>query len=126
MEIQAIYTSNAPEPVGHYSQAITANGMAFISGQLPIVPGSGDKITGTIEDQTLQVLKNIEAITVAAGSNKSKIVRITVYISDINLWGAVNKVYSGFFGDHKPARAMVPVRDLHYDFKIEMDAIAVI
>jgi 2-iminobutanoate/2-iminopropanoate deaminase len=126
MEIQAIYTPKAPEPAGHYSQAVIANGMVFVSGQLPIVPGSGEKISGTIEDQTLQVLKNIEAITVAAGSNKSKIVKVTVYISDISLWGDVNNIYSGFFGVHKPARAMVPVRDLHYGFKIEMDAIAIL
>lgn len=126
MEIEKVFTPDAPEPVGHYSQAVIANGMIFISGQLPIVPGSGEKISGTIEDQTLQVLKNIEAITVAAGSNKSKIVKVTVYISDISLWGDVNKIYSGFFGVHKPARAIVPVRDLHYGFKIEMDAIAAI
>jgi 2-iminobutanoate/2-iminopropanoate deaminase len=126
MEIQKVYTPEAPEPAGHYSQAVVANGMVFISGQLPIVPGTGEKISGTIEDQALQVLKNIEAVAVAAGSNKSKIVKVTVYISDISMWGDVNKVYSGFFVSHKPARVVVPVKDLHFGFKIEMDAIAAI
>jgi 2-iminobutanoate/2-iminopropanoate deaminase len=70
MEIEKVFTPDAPEPVGHYSQAVIANEMIFISGQLPIVPGSGEKISGTIEDQTLQVLKNIEAIRVNADIKK--------------------------------------------------------
>jgi 2-iminobutanoate/2-iminopropanoate deaminase len=126
MKIQNIFTNDAPEPAGHYSQAVVANGMVFISGQLPVVPGTGEKITGTIEDQTIQVLKNIEAIAAAAGSNKSKIVKVTVYISDMSMWGNVNTVYSGFFGDIKPARVIVPVKELHHGFKIEIDAIAAI
>jgi len=126
MEIKSIYTPEAPEPAGHYSQAVVANGMVFISGQLPIVPVTGEKITGTIEDQTLRVLNNIEAIALAAGSNKTKIVKVTAYISDMSLWGDVNRIYSGFFGNHKPARAVVPVKDLNWGFKIEIDAIAVI
>jgi len=124
MEIKKVFTSKAPEPAGHYSQAVVANGLIFISGQLPIIPETNEKITGKIEDQTLRVLKNIEAITMAAGSNKSKIIKITVYISDISMWGDVNRVYSAFFGKDKPARAVVPVGDLHYGFNIEMDAIA--
>jgi 2-iminobutanoate/2-iminopropanoate deaminase len=126
MTIKKILTTDAPVPAGHYSQAVVCNNMVFISGQLPIVPSTGEKLTGSIEEQTLQVLKNINAITEASGSNISKIVKVTVYISDIELWGGVNKIYSAFFGDHKPARAIVPVKDLHYGCKIEMDAIAVI
>ncbi|MBA4322549.1 MAG: enamine deaminase RidA [Odoribacter sp.] len=124
MTINKIHTSGAPEPAGHYSQAVVCNSMVFISGQLPIVPGTGEKLTGPVGEQTLQVLKNIKAITEAAGSDISKIVKVTVYISDIELWSEVNKTYSSFFGDHKPARAIVPVKDLHYGCKIEMEAIA--
>jgi 2-iminobutanoate/2-iminopropanoate deaminase len=124
MILRKVFTPEAPEPAGHYSQAIVYNGMVFISGQLPIIPGTGEKLTGSVEDQTLQVLKNIKAITEAAGSDISKIIKVTVYISDIDLWGDVNKVYSSFFGTHKPARVIVPVKDLHYGCKIEMDAIA--
>jgi 2-iminobutanoate/2-iminopropanoate deaminase len=126
MDIKKVYTSNAPEPGGHYSQAIVYNNMVFISGQIPVVPGTGEKLTGPIEEQTLQVLNNIKAIVEASGSDISKIVKVTVYISDIELWGEVNKTYAAFFGQHKPARAIVPVKDLHYGCKIEMDAIAVL
>jgi len=126
MTLNKIHTSGAPEPGGHYSQAVVFNNMVFISGQVPVVPETGEKLSGSIQDQTLQVLKNIMAITEAAGSDISKIIKVTVYISDIELWGEVNKVYSSFFGTHKPARAIVPVKDLHHGFKIEMEAIAAI
>lgn len=126
MKINKILTTNAPVPAGHYSQAVVYNGMVFISGQIPIVPSTGEKLTGPIEEQTLQVLTNIKAIVEASGSEISKIVKVTVYISDMELWGEVNKVYAAFFGDHKPARAIVPVKDLHYGCKIEMEAIAVL
>ena len=124
--MKKVYTTEAPEPGGHYSQAIIANGLVFISGQLPVVPGTGERISGPIEEQTLQALKNIEAIAVAAGSDKLKIVKVTVYITDISLWGDVNKAYSQFFGTHKPARAIIPVRDLHHGLKVEIDAVAII
>lgn len=120
-----ISTNNAPKPAGHYSQAVASNGFLFISGQLAIT-AEGEKILGSIEDQTLQVLKNIEAIVTAAGGNLNQIVKSTVYISDIALWDQVNKVYSEFFGNHKPARAIVPTKALHHGFLIEMEAIAFI
>jgi len=126
MKIEKILTPGAPVPAGHYSQAIVYNNMVFISGQIPIVPATGEKLTGPIEEQTLQVLQNIKAIAEASGSDISKILKVTVYISNIELWGEVNKVYAAFFGDHKPARAIVPVKDLHYGCKIEMEAIAVL
>ena len=124
MEISRIFTPEAPIPAGHYSQAVVYNNIMFISGQIPAVPGSGEKLNGPIEEQTLQVLKNIKAITEAAGSDISKILKVTIYISDIELWGDVNKVYATFFGPHKPARAVLPVKDLHFGCKIEMEAIA--
>jgi 2-iminobutanoate/2-iminopropanoate deaminase len=126
MEIEKITTPNAPVPGGHYTQAIAANGFAFISGQLPIVPGTGERITGSIEEQTLRVLENIKAIVEASGSDLSRIVKVNVYIADIGLWDEVNTVYAEFFGSHKPARAIVPVKELHHGFKIEMDAVAAI
>lgn len=126
MKVTKVLTKEAPVPAGHYSQAIVSNNMVFISGQLPIVPSTGEKLTGHIEEQTLQVLKNIRTIAEASGSDIARIVKVTVYISDMELWGEVNKVYSAFFGEHKPARAIVPVKELHYGCKIEMEAIAVI
>ena len=126
MELKNVLTPKAPAPAGHYSQAVIHNDLIYISGQLPVIPESGEKVFGTIEEQTLQVLKNVKAITEAAGSYLSKLIKVTVYISDIDNWGSVNQVYSDFLGTCKPARTVVPVNDLHYGFKIEMDAIVAI
>lgn len=126
MEIQTIKTDAAPLPAGHYSQAKVWQGVAYVAGQLPIDPLTGRKEVGTIEDQTAQVIRNIEAVLSAAGSDLSKILRVTVYISDIELWGRVNQVYSQLMGDNRPARTVVPVNQLHYGFQIEMDVIAAV
>ena len=125
IEMEFIETSNAPIPAGHYSQAVIAGNLIFISGQLPINPATKEKTIGTIEEQTLQVLKNIKAIIEEAGGNLHDIIKTTVYISDISLWDSVNRVYASFFGNHKPARAVVPTRDLHFGFKIEIEAIGI-
>lgn len=126
MEIQTIKTDAAPLPAGHYSQAKVWQGVAYVAGQLPIDPLTGRKEVGTIEEQTAQVIRNIEAVLSAAGSDLSKILRVTVYISDIELWGRVNQVYSQLMGDNRPARTVVPVNQLHYGFQIEMDVIAAV
>ena len=123
-EPRKVHTDKAPAPGGHYSQAVVHEGLVFVSGQLPIVPDTGEKLTGSIETQTHQTLKNLEAILQAAGSDLDHVLKVTVYISDIGLWDQVNKVYSEFFGEHRPARALVPTRELHYGFKIEIEAIA--
>lgn len=122
--IKSFNSSNAPQPGGHYSQAIIYNGTIYISGQLPINPFTGEKISGGIEEQTTQVLENIRVILKDAGSSLSKVVKTTVYVSDISLWGKVNEVYAKFFGNHKPARAVVPTRDLHHGFLVEIEVIA--
>ena len=122
--IHRISTETAPLPLGHYSQAVVHGGLVFVSGQLPIVPAGGKKITDSIEDQALQTLKNIEAILDSAGSSIDKVLKVTIYIPDMDLWGKVNEVYSEFFGEHKPARAVVPTRALPGGFKIEIEAIA--
>lgn len=124
MLLQTVETPHAPLPAGHYSQAMIANGFIFIAGQLPIKPNR-DKVLGSIEAQTQQTLENVKAIVEAAGSDLNHIVKVTVYIADIALWDGVNKVYTAFFGEHKPARAIVPVKDLHYGFQIEIEAVAV-
>ncbi|HQO83909.1 MAG TPA: Rid family detoxifying hydrolase [Synergistales bacterium] len=124
--MRTINTSNAPEPSGHYSQAVVHEGLVYVSGQLPIDPETGEKQLGTIEEQSARVLANLEAILKASGSGKGKVIKVTVYVSNIVLWDRVNKVYADFFGDHKPARVVVPTRDLHYGFQIEMDAVAAV
>ena len=122
--MKAISTENAPRPAGHYSQAIVHDNIVYVSGQLPINPRTGDKLTGPIEEQTEQVLNNMAAILKAAGADLSQVLKTTVYISDIELWSRVNEVYSRFFGEHRPARSVVPTKDLHFGFQIEIDAIA--
>ncbi|MBN1636818.1 MAG: RidA family protein [Deltaproteobacteria bacterium] len=122
--MKRIFNQNAPKPAGHYSRAIAHDGLVFISGQLPIDPVSGEKRLGSIEEQTEQVLKNLAEILKAAGSDLNKVLKTTVYIANIQLWDRVNTVYAGIFGEHRPARAVVPTRDLHFGFLIEIDAIA--
>jgi 2-iminobutanoate/2-iminopropanoate deaminase len=124
MEIKLIQTPNAPTPAGHYSQAVAYNGMVFVAGQLSIDPATGEKKLGSIEEQTEQTLKNVSEILKAAGSDLSRVLKMTIYISDIELWGAVNSVYSRVLGEHKPARAVVPTKELHYGFLIEIEAVA--
>ncbi len=122
--MQLIETGHAPIPAGHYSQAVVHNGFVFVSGQLPIVPGQKEHRVGTIEEQTEQVLRNVEAILIAAGSGLDRVLQMTIYISDGELWGGVNAVYSRVMGAHRPARAVVPVKELHYGYQIEIQVVA--
>ena len=124
--MQIIETPNAPIPGGHYSQAIVHNGFAFVAGQLPMVPGATTHVVGTIEEQTEQVLRNIEAVLKAAGSSLDQVVQMTIYVSDMELWGRVNVAYAKVMGDHRPARAVVPVNDLHFGYQIEVQAIGAV
>jgi 2-iminobutanoate/2-iminopropanoate deaminase len=124
--MQVISTSNAPAPAGHYSQAIVHDGVVYVAGQLPIDPQTGEKRIGSIEAQTEQALSNVAAILSAAGSSLDRVLKVTVYVSDISLWNRVDAVYARVFGNHRPARAVVPTRDLHYGFQIEVEAIAAV
>ncbi len=126
MIMEKVLTANAPQPAGHYSQAIVHNGLVYVAGQLAIDPATGERKLASIEEQTEQTLKNVAAILEAAGSDLQHVLKVTVYISDIDLWGAVNETYAQVFGEHRPARAIIPVKELHYGFKIEIDAIAAV
>jgi len=124
MHIKRIATKDAPTPAGHYSQATVYNGLVFVAGQLSIDPATGEHKTGTIEEQTELALNNVHAILQAAGSDWSRVLKMTVYVADINLWDAVNKVYGRILGEHRPARAVIPTGALHHGFLIEIDAVA--
>ena len=124
--MKAVLTNDAPRPGGHYSQAIVHQGLVYVSGQLPIKPDSQDRHVGSIEEQMEQVLANLDAILRAAGSDRDHVLKVTVYVADIALWGRVNAVYARFFGEHRPARTVVPTRELHHGFQVEIDAIAAI
>jgi 2-iminobutanoate/2-iminopropanoate deaminase len=124
MEIRKIETADAPMPGGHYSQAVVYNGLVFVSGQLSIDPETHQKKLGSIEEQTEQTLGNVAAILKAANSDLSRVLKMTVYVADIELWSAVNTVYARFMGENRPARAVVPTGKLHYGFLVEIEAIA--
>lgn len=124
MEITTVHTQNAPAPAGHYSQAVVYNGLVFVAGQLAVEPRTGEKKLGSIGEQTEQALKNVGEILRAAGSDLSRVLKMTVYISDISLWGEVNEVYARVMGEHRPARAVIPTKELHHGFLIEIDAVA--
>jgi 2-iminobutanoate/2-iminopropanoate deaminase len=124
--MHAITTPSAPIPAGHYSQAIVHNGCIYVAGQLPIVPGQSEHVVGSIEEQTAQVFANVRAVLEAAGSDLSRMLQVTVYVSDMALWGRFNVAYAALMGEHRPARAVVPVNALHYGYQIEVQVIAAV
>lgn len=121
-----IATENAPSPAGHYTQAVIHNDLVYVSGQLPIDPRTGKPVAGNIEEQTRRAIANLESILEASGSGLSQVVKTTVYVPDIELWGQVNGVYAECFGEHRPARAVVPTRDLHFGCLLEIEAVAAV
>lgn len=121
-----ILTPNAPTPAGHYSQAIVHNGLVYVAGQLGIDPKRPGHTPDDIELQTEQTFRNVASILVAAGSDLRYVLSLTIYVSDLSDWGRVNTIVSQVFGDHKPARAVIPVKDLHYGYGIEVQCIAAV
>jgi 2-iminobutanoate/2-iminopropanoate deaminase len=126
MSIDRINPPSLASPGGHYSHVVVHRGVAYISGQLPIGPGGPLPSTATFEDQARQVLANVRSAVEAAGSDLSRVLKCTVYVSDIADWPIFNRLYADTFGDHRPARAVVPVSPLHHGFRVEMDAIVAV
>lgn len=124
--MQKVQIKNAPAPVGHYSAAVVHNGLVFVSGQLPRNAMTGEVETGAIERQTELALRNVEAILIEANSDLNHVLQFTIYVSEMDDWDKVNEVYARVLGEHKPARAIVPVKDLHFGTRIEIQAIACI
>lgn len=121
-----IQPPDQPTPKGHYSPGIEHNGLIYVSGQLPMDLVTRTPFTGSIEEQTELALRNVEAVLHAGGSDLDHVVQMTIYVSDMELWGRVNETYARVMGDHRPARAMIPVKDLHFGTKIEIQAIAAV
>ncbi len=119
-----INTANAPAPIGPYSQAVAANGMLFVSGQIPIIPQSGDMETGGIGAETEQVMKNLSAILTEASTDFSKVVKTSIFVADMNDFAAVNEVYGRYFINDPPARETVAVRTLPKNVNVEISCIA--
>lgn len=123
---QLVTAPDAPKAVGAYSPAIRAGNLLFISGQIPIDPATGDLVKGDITAQTEQSMRNVRALLRAAGVSFEHVVRTTVFLADMNEFGAMNDVYARYIVDPAPARATVQVARLPRDVKVEIDAIAVL
>jgi len=124
--MEKVRIEGVPEPKGHYSSAVVHNGLIFVSGQLPMNHATGEVETGAIELQTELALRNVESVLIAANSDLNHVLQMTIYVSEMELWDKVNEVYKRILGEHKPARAIVPVKDLHFGTKIEIQAIAAV
>lgn len=119
-----VATDKAPAAFGPYAQAVQVNGFIYSSGQIPVT-ADGELINGTIEEQTDQVFANLKAVLEAANSSLAKVVKATVFITDMDDFAAINDVYAKHFGEHTPARSCVQVARLPKDVKIEIEVIAV-
>ena len=120
-----IATDTAPQAIGPYSQAVEAGGFLFVSGQIPLDPASGEMVEGGIEAQTAQVLENLQAILIAAGTSLADVVKTTVYLKEMGDFARVNEVYARYFAKDCPARVCVAVSDLPKGALVEIDVIAV-
>lgn len=119
-----IHTESAPQPAGHYSQAVVYGGVVYVAGMLGHDPENPDADIGGAARQARQALKNVANVLEAAGSSLDCVVRMTIYVSDIDHWGEVNEVYADVMGDHKPARAIVPVKSFRDPYVLEIVATA--
>ncbi|GAC1439860.1 MAG: RidA family protein [Sediminibacterium sp.] len=125
MSKQIIQTTKAPAPIGPYSQAIIANGLLFVSGQVALVPETGELETGSIQDETQRVMKNIGAVLDEAHITFEHLIKTTIFLSDMNLFAQVNEVYGSFFKGDYPARETVAVKGLPKGVNVEISVTAV-
>lgn len=121
-----VSTEAAPGAIGPYSQAIIAGNLVFCSGQVPLDPSSGQLVSGTIEEETQRVMENISAVLAAAGTSLARIVKTTIFLSDMNDFAAVNAAYGAYFPQDPPARSTVQVARLPRDVRVEIEAIALV
>ncbi len=122
--MQKVYTKNAPEAIGPYSQAVKVGNMVFTSGQIALTP-NGEFLDSDVKTQTKQVCENLKAVLEAAGAKIENVVKTTIFLDDINNFTAVNEIYAEYFS-HKPARSTVAVKELPKGAKVEIECIAVI
>lgn len=125
-DIATVLTDQAPLPAGHYVQATVCGGMVHVSGQLPVRPDGSHAPEASFQDQARQALDNLLAVVRAAGSSPERLLKVTAYIVGVENWSQFNLVYAEALGDIKPARAVVPVPELHYGYLVEIDAVAAV
>ncbi len=122
--MEQIHTDSAPQAIGPYSQAIKANGLVFLSGQIPLDPAKMQIVEGGIQEQTEQVFQNIKAVLAAAGASLGKVVKTTVFLSDMNDFSAMNEIYAQHFGENRPARSTIQAARLPRDVRVEIEVVA--
>lgn len=123
--VKTLHTDKAPAAVGPYSQATEVNGFIFTSGQIPLIPETGELVSDDIKKATARSLDNIKEILEEAGSSLDKVLKVNIFLDDVNDFAAVNEVYAEYFTEHKPARSCVEVANLPKKALIEIEAIAV-
>ena len=123
-DLKRVHTEHAPAAIGPYSQAIVVDGLVFCSGQIAFDPETGEIVGGDVARQTDQVLRNLAAVLEAAGSSMSSVVKTTVFLTDMNDFGAMNEVYAEHFGEHRPARAAVAAAALPRFVDVEIECVA--
>jgi len=124
MPPKTVESKNAPAPIGPYSQAIRAGDYLFLSGQIPLDPATGQIVEGGIAPATERAIRNLAAVLEAAGGSLDRVVKVTVYLKDLDDFAAMNEVYARFFGNSKPARACAECSRLPRDVPVELDAVA--
>jgi 2-iminobutanoate/2-iminopropanoate deaminase len=124
MDKKVINTELAPAPIGPYSQAVSANGMLYVSGQIPIIPATGALETGDIKAETKQVMENLKAVLTEAGINFDHVIKTSIFISSMGDFSQINEVYGSYFGEMPPARETVEVRGLPKNVNVEISCIA--
>lgn len=125
-QLKRVQTEKAPAAIGPYSQAMIASGLVYTAGQIPLDPVSMELVGGDdVAAQTEQVMTNLAAILEAAGSSLARVIKTTVFLSDMNDFGAMNEVYGRHFGDHRPARSTVQAAGLPKNVKVEIEVVAV-
>lgn len=123
--IESVHTDAAPQAIGPYSQAVVSGGTVFVSGQIPLDPATGALVAGDFAEQAARVLSNIDAVLAAAGCGRTSVVKATVYLTDLARFAEFNEIYAAFFGEHRPARAVVGVAALPRGAQLEVEAVAV-
>jgi 2-iminobutanoate/2-iminopropanoate deaminase len=119
-----VSTDRAPTAIGPYSQAVVSNGFAFLSGQIPLDPATGQLIAGDVSVQTARVLENLRAVLEACGSSVRQVVKTTVFLKDMGEFAQMNEVYAKYFSENPPARSTVEASRLPRDVRVEIDCIA--
>ncbi|MBP1124845.1 MULTISPECIES: RidA family protein [Pseudomonas] len=122
--MKTVHTRDAAAPAGHYAQAVGHNGTLYISGQLPVSPDGGHNFSASFAEQAQIALGNLLAILHASGGTPADLLKVTVYVTGIAHWPEFDRLYAAALGEHRPARAVVPVPELHHGYLIEIEAVA--